>query len=159
VLIAAARGAIAVMFRLATQLLVADKGERGAELFVLDNRARCQRLDLVEHPERQGDTFVLYSETTVRVIHHLDLLSCEPAREARRVQQKHHPVLTQCEIVGDLPLLAPRQDLVEIVGRRQRTVQIFRVRRRSVEAPFASSRPGPQGFDPKAAVPACALGE
>ena len=25
--------------------------------------------------------------------------------------------------------------------------------------PFAGSRPGPQGFDPKAAVPACALGD
>jgi hypothetical protein len=34
-----------------------------------------------------------------------------------------------------------------------------RIRHYGLFPPFASSRPGPQGFDPKAAVPARALGE
>jgi hypothetical protein len=47
------------------------------------------------------------------------------------VQQKHHPVVAQCEIAGDPPLLAPSQGLVEIVGLRQQAVQIFCGSRRS----------------------------
>jgi len=73
------------------------------------------------------------SKAPVRVIDHLDLLAREPARERRRVQQQHHPVVAQCEIAGDRPRLAPSQDLVEIVGLRQGAVQIFRVRRRPAE--------------------------
>jgi hypothetical protein len=38
VLIALARDAIAAMLRLATQLLLANEGKCGAELFVLDDR-------------------------------------------------------------------------------------------------------------------------
>jgi hypothetical protein len=37
-LIAATRRTITAMLRLATQLLVANEGKRGTELFVLDNR-------------------------------------------------------------------------------------------------------------------------
>src|SRR3954447_9239327 len=56
--------------------------------------------------------------------------SCLRARaRGRRVQQKHHPVVAQREIAGELALLAPRQDLVKIVGLAQGAVQIFRVRR------------------------------
>src|SRR4051794_8791430 len=40
-----------------------------------------------------------------------------------------HPVVAQREIAGELALLAPRQDLVKIVGLAQGAVQIFRVRR------------------------------
>src|SRR5271170_6405893 len=86
--------------------------------YILDDRAGRHCLDLVEHPERQCDTVVSDSEAPVRVIHHLDFLAREPAREQRRVQQKHHPVVAQCEIAGDRPLLAPSQDLVEIAGAR-----------------------------------------
>jgi hypothetical protein len=46
-LIAAARPT--AMFGLATQLLLADEGERSAELFVLDDRA-FERADLAEFP-------------------------------------------------------------------------------------------------------------
>src|SRR6516165_510918 len=85
-----------------------------AQPLVLDDRTGSHRLDLVEHPELQGDTFVSDSKAPVRVIHYLDLLAREPARERRRVQQKHHPIVAQCEIAGDRPFLAPSQDLVEI---------------------------------------------
>jgi len=49
----------------------------------------------------------------VRVIHHLGLLAREPARERGRVQEKHRPLVAQCEIAGESPFLAPSQDLVE----------------------------------------------
>jgi hypothetical protein len=57
-LIATARGAIAAMFRLATQLLVADEGERGAELFVLDDRGLRDLAHFVKGPIRQFDPAV-----------------------------------------------------------------------------------------------------
>jgi hypothetical protein len=94
---------------------------------VLDDRAGRHRPDLVEHPERQGDTFVPDSEAPVRVIHHLDLLVGEPVREGRRIQQKHHPVVAQREIAGDPPLLAPSQDLVFYVGHHVNLTRIQRV--------------------------------
>src|SRR4051812_25154715 len=99
-----------------------SRANASAAPLILDDRAGRYRLDLVEHPERQRDAFVPDSETPVRVIHHLDRLACEPAREGRRVQQKHHPVIAQCEIAGELALLAPRQDLVKIVGLAQGAV-------------------------------------
>ena len=65
--------------------------QRRAEPLVLGDRAGRHCLDFVKHPERQRDTFVPDSKAPVRVIHHLDLLAREPAREERRIQQKHHP--------------------------------------------------------------------
>src|SRR3954468_690012 len=74
-------------------LQLARERHHRAEPLILDDRAGRHRLDLVEHPERQRDTVVPDSEAPVRVIHHLDRLAREPAREGRRVQQKHHPVI------------------------------------------------------------------
>ena len=54
-LIAAARSAIAAMLGLATQLPVADEGERGAKLFVLDNRGLRDLAKFVEGAIRQLD--------------------------------------------------------------------------------------------------------
>src|SRR3954452_19247453 len=103
-------------------LQLARERQHRAEPLILDDRAGRHRLDLVEHPERQRDTVVPDSEAPVRVIHHLDRLAREPAREGRRVQQKHHPVVAQRKIAGELALLAPRQDLVKIVGLAQGAV-------------------------------------
>ena len=61
--------------------------------------------------------FVPDREAPVRVIHHLDLLAHEPARERRRVQQKHHPVVAQSEIAGDP--LTEADDLNEILAWRE----------------------------------------
>jgi hypothetical protein len=58
VLIATAWGAIAAMFRLATQLLIADEGDRGAKLFVLDDRGLRDLANFVEGPIRQFDPTV-----------------------------------------------------------------------------------------------------
>jgi hypothetical protein len=92
---------------------------------------------------RQRNPFVPNRKAPVRVVHYLDPLAGEPARERRRVEQQHHPVVAQGEIASDCPRLAPSQDLVEIVGLRQRAVQIFRVRRRPAETPIVVfNKPG-----------------
>src|SRR3954466_13393148 len=52
--------------------------QRCAEPLILDDRAGRHRLDLVEYPERQGDTVVPDSKAPVRIVHHLDRLACEP---------------------------------------------------------------------------------
>src|SRR4051795_9835385 len=63
-------------------LQLARECQRRAEPLILDNRAGRHRLDLVEHPERQGDTVVPDSEAPVRVIHHLDCLARESVRSS-----------------------------------------------------------------------------
>ncbi len=67
-LIATARGAIAAMFRLATQLLLANEGKRGAELFVLDNRGLRDLTNFIEGPIRQFDPTVTDRQPTVGII-------------------------------------------------------------------------------------------
>ena len=68
VLIATAWGAIAAMFRLATELLITDEGERGTELFVLDNRGLRDLANFVKGPIRQFDPAVTDCQPTVRII-------------------------------------------------------------------------------------------
>ena len=97
--------------------------------FVLDNRSRRHGLDLVEHPERQRRAFKLNREPAIRIVHHIDLLACQPTRERRWIEQQHHPVVMQGQVVGDRPHLPPGQDLIQIVGRGQRPVQVLGIRR------------------------------
>src|SRR4051794_24118545 len=47
------------------RLQLLHEGQRCAEPLILDDRAGRHRLDLVEHPERQGDTVVPDSEAPV----------------------------------------------------------------------------------------------
>ena len=54
--------------RLATQLLLADEGKRGAELFVLDDRGLRDLANLVEGPIRQFDAAVTDREPAIRII-------------------------------------------------------------------------------------------
>jgi hypothetical protein len=56
--------------RLAPQLLVADEGERGAELFVFDNRGMRDLANFVEGPIRQVDPAVTDRQPTVSIIEH-----------------------------------------------------------------------------------------
>ncbi len=43
--------------------------------------------------------FELNREPAVRVVHHLDLLAHQSTRERRRVQQQHHPVVMQGQVL------------------------------------------------------------
>ena len=97
-------------------------------------------LDLVEHPERQRRPVEPNREPAVGVVHHLDLLACQAARQRRRVQHQHHPVIVQGKVARDRPLLPPRQDLVEIIRGRQLPVQILGVRGRAAKAVVVSGR-------------------
>jgi len=55
-------------FRLATKLLFADKGERGAELFILDDRGLRDLANFVEGPTRQFGAAVTDCQPTVGII-------------------------------------------------------------------------------------------
>jgi hypothetical protein len=66
------------------RLQLSRECECRARPLVLDDRAERHRLDFVEHPERQRDPFVPDRKAPVRVVHYLDLLARQPARERRR---------------------------------------------------------------------------
>jgi hypothetical protein len=61
--------------RLATQLLLADEGERSTELFVLDNRGLRDLANFVKGPIRQFDAAVTDRQPTVGIVHHGDPLA------------------------------------------------------------------------------------
>jgi hypothetical protein len=52
----------------ATQLLLADEGERGAEVFVLNDRGLRDLTKLVKGPIRQVDPAVTDRQPTIRII-------------------------------------------------------------------------------------------
>jgi hypothetical protein len=54
--------------RSAAQLLFADEGERGAELFVLNDRGLRDLTNFVEGPIRQVDTAIADCQPTVGII-------------------------------------------------------------------------------------------
>ena len=94
-LIATARGAIAAMFRLATKLLFADKGERGAELFVLDDRGLRDLANLVKGTIRQFDAAVTDREPTIRIIDDGDPLADRRLCLLSWLQNEHDLVVLQ----------------------------------------------------------------
>jgi len=95
--------------------------------------ARLHRLDLVEQLEAERRAVELNREPPVRVIHHVDLLSHQAARQRRRVQHQHHPVIVQGQVVRDRPFFLPGQHLIEVIGRAQRPMQVLGIRRLSAE--------------------------
>ena len=86
------------MLGLATQLLVPDQGERGAELFVLNNRSLRDLANFVEGPIRQFDPAVTDCEPAVGMINNRD-----PLADRR---------------LGLLAGLQDEQDLVVLQGQR-----------------------------------------
>ena len=67
-LVSAPRCAITATRGPATQLLLADEGERGAEMFVLDGRGLRDLAKLVEGPIRQFDPTVADRQPAIRII-------------------------------------------------------------------------------------------
>lgn len=64
------------------RLLFLHHRQRRAQPFVFDDRAGFHGLDLVEDLERQRRPLELNREPAVRVVHDVDLLTHQPAREA-----------------------------------------------------------------------------
>jgi hypothetical protein len=62
------RGAIAAMFRLPTQLLIADKRKRSVEVVVLDDRGLRGLANFIKGPIRQFDAAISDRQPTVRII-------------------------------------------------------------------------------------------
>src|SRR5271169_3397808 len=95
VLIAAARGAIAAMLRLATQLLRADEGERGTELFVLDDRGLRDLANFIKGPIRQLDALIADRQPAVGMVHYRHPLADRCLGGLAWVQDKHYFVVLQ----------------------------------------------------------------
>src|SRR5262249_40032124 len=65
----------------------------------------------------------LNREPPIRVVHYLDLLAHQATGQRRRVQQQHHPVVVQGQVARDRALPPPSQDLVQVIGLCQRSMQ------------------------------------
>jgi hypothetical protein len=96
--------------------------------------SRLDSLDLVEHPKRQRSAVELHREPSVRIVHHVHLPAHQTTRQWRRLQDQHHPVVVQREVLRHGPFLAPGQDLVQIVRHGQLPMQILGVGRFPAEA-------------------------
>ena len=77
---------------------------------------------------------ILNRKPAVGIVHDLDLFARQTAREGCRLQDQHHPVVMQGQVLRDGPFLPPGQDLVQIVPRGQLPVQVLGVRRFTAKA-------------------------
>src|SRR6516162_2911259 len=109
------------------KLLLADEGERGAEPFVLDNRALIDLLDLVEGSVGQLDTVVADRKPAIGVIDDGDPLA---DRRLGRLQNEEDLVVLQGQRPRQRALLLPGKRVLEILARTQPPMQILAVRRR-----------------------------
>ena len=83
------------MFRLATKLLFADKGERGAELFILDDRGLRDLANFIESSIRQFDPAVTNCQTAVGIIDDDHPLADRRLGRLAWFQDEHHLVVLQ----------------------------------------------------------------
>jgi hypothetical protein len=82
--------------RLATQLLFADEGKRGAELFVLDDRGLRDLTNFVEGPIRQVDAAVTDYQPTIGIVDHGTRLPI--AALARSLGSRMNITLSYCSV-------------------------------------------------------------
>ena len=129
-LITAPRCTITAMLGPATKLLVADEGERGAKLFVLDDRSLRDLANLVEGPIRQFDAAVTDREPTIRIIDDGDPFADRRLGLLARLQNEHYLVVLQGQCLSQGAFFLPGKGVVEIVAGARRPVQILVVRRR-----------------------------
>src|ERR1700730_7727170 len=81
-------------------------------------------------------------------------------RRARdvRVQQQHHPVIVQGQVARQRALLPPGQDLVQIIGWRQRPMQVLGIRRVAAETRVVGGdEPRQPGVRRRGSVPPLSL--
>src|SRR5215469_14433061 len=93
--IASARCTIAATLGLATQLLVANEGKRGAEMFVLDDRGLRDLANFIEGAIRQFDAAVSDCQPTVGVIDDGHPLADRRLGWLARLQDEHYLVVLQ----------------------------------------------------------------
>jgi len=101
---------------------------------VFHDRARFNRSNLIEQFERQIDPVRPYRKSAVDVVYDFDFLAYEAAGQWCRIEDQHHPVIVQGQVLGNCSLFAPCQNLIEVLAGRQRPVQVFTVPRRTPEA-------------------------
>ena len=76
--------------------------------------------------------FELNCELAVRIVHDIDCLAHQAAGKRRRIQQEHHAVVMQGQVLGDSALLPPGENLAQS-RRGQLAVQVIGVLRLAPE--------------------------
>src|SRR6266853_6152633 len=115
-------------------LLVADMREDGAEMLVFNNSCLRNLPQLVEGGVSQVEPAVADRQPAVGIIDNGDALAAELAGDLVGLEQEHDFVVLQGQAVGNRPLLAPGEDVGEIVAGDQWPVQVLRVVRFLAEA-------------------------
>jgi hypothetical protein len=93
-----------------------DMRQDGAEVFVLDNACLRNLPQLVEGGVRQVEPAVADRQPAVGIIDNGDALAAELAGDLVRLDQKHDFVVLQGQVIGNRSLLAPGEDIGEIVA-------------------------------------------
>jgi hypothetical protein len=89
--------------------------QHGGQPLVVDNRAGLHCLDLVEQLEAERRSFELNCKPPVRVVHHVDLLAHQSTRQRRRVQQQHHAVVVQGQVLRDSTRLPRKREPISML--------------------------------------------
>ena len=115
-------------------LPLADVREDGAEVLVLDDGGLRNLPQLVEGGVGQVEPTVADRQPAVGIIDDGDALAAELAGELVWLDQEHDLVVLQGQVIGNRPLLAPGEDIGEIVAGRQWPMEVLGVVRLLAEA-------------------------
>jgi hypothetical protein len=110
-----ARRFLASLLRRLT-LLLADEGKSRAKVLILDDRSLRDLPQLVKGGVGQVEPAVTDRQPAVGIIDHGDALAAELAGDLVRFEQEQNLVILQGQAVGDCPLLAPGEDVSEVVA-------------------------------------------
>jgi hypothetical protein len=138
------------------KLVVTDLGQNSAERLVLDDGRLRHLPQLVENPVRKLEALVGDRPAAIGIVANRDPLAAQPARDVARLQNEHHLVGLQGQVLGHGAFLTPREGLGQIVVRRQRPVEILGVPGRLAESPVEvgnKRRQGPIGGLDRADTP------
>src|SRR4051812_8749198 len=97
-------------------LLLSDEGKSRAKVLVLDDRPLRDLRQLVKGGVGQVEPAVADRQPAVGIIDHGDALAAEFAGDLVRFEQEQNLVILQGQAVGNRPLLAPGEDVSEVVA-------------------------------------------
>src|SRR5277367_4144381 len=129
----AARCGLAARLR-AFDLPLADLREDGAEVLVLDDGGLRNLPQLVKGGVRQVEPAVADRQPAVGIIDHGDALAAELAGDLVRFEQEQNLVILQGQAVGNRSLLAPGEDVSEVVAGCQGPMEVLGIVRLLTEA-------------------------
>lgn len=119
-------------------LLLNLREERSEDLVVRDRRLVHPRV-FDELPRGQGGAFELDDDLAVVRLAHEHLLTRRAADEFAAVEQVHHALVVQRQVLRHSPLFLPREHVIKPFVRQQRPVRVMRALPLAREAPVQFS--------------------